>query len=49
MDGFTIIAALNAGIALAYVVVATHLTPRLGLPRAGRDAAVAFFLACAAA
>lgn len=47
MDRFTVIAALDMGIALAYVVMATRLAPRLGLPRAGRLAAIAFFLACA--
>ncbi|HWT92111.1 MAG TPA: hypothetical protein VN238_03880, partial [Solirubrobacteraceae bacterium] len=47
MDRFTVIAALDMGIALAYLVMATRLAPRLGLPRAGRLAAIAFFLACA--
>ena len=31
-----VIAALNMGIALAYLVMATRLAPRLGLPRTGR-------------
>jgi anti-sigma regulatory factor (Ser/Thr protein kinase) len=45
-DTFVVMAALNGAIALAYLVMATWLAPRLGLPSAGRFAAIAFFTAC---
>src|SRR5687767_13120322 len=42
MDEFTVMAVLNGAIAVAYLAMAAYLTPRLGLPPAGRLAAVAF-------
>src|SRR5438093_11831793 len=45
MDGFAVMAVLNGLIALAYLVMATYVAPRLGLRYAGRLAATAFFTA----
>jgi serine phosphatase RsbU (regulator of sigma subunit)/anti-sigma regulatory factor (Ser/Thr protein kinase) len=46
VDPFVIMAVLNGLVAAAYLVMAIYLAPRLGLPRPGRLAAVAFFTAC---
>ncbi|TML98068.1 MAG: hypothetical protein E6G10_23640 [Actinobacteria bacterium] len=45
MDGFAVMAVLNGLIAVAYLVMATYVAPRLGLRYAGRLAATAFFFA----
>ncbi|HEV3001904.1 MAG TPA: SpoIIE family protein phosphatase [Solirubrobacteraceae bacterium] len=46
MSQFAVMAALNGVIASAYLVMATYLAPRFGLPAPARIAAIAFFTAC---
>ncbi len=46
MNEFVAMAVLNGTIAAAYLVMATYLAPRFGLPPLARIAAIGFFTAC---
>jgi|GEM_PF-831679 len=46
--GHVVQAALNGGIAAAYILIAALIVPRLTVPRFARWAGIAFFLACSA-